>query len=358
MKPYSLMLCTALALSACSGDGTNPFMKDEEPAPAPAEPETEPFALPGTSDPQATDPIQRREARAEDSSGTDYGNGFANDFAYDSASDTFQVEGLAFDGDNPPYQYTRGTAVTTLSKPGNSLYAVYEAPTTVPDFLTNSPISQLQHRVIYGVSDTGQTEFAVVRTGSYVGYGFGGFIYQRNNSVVMPTSGQASYGGDYAGLRDFDGSGGLEYVTGDADVAIDFEGFLNNCSGATCADAVRLRISNREIFDVNGNNITATYLAAANSNVPTGFSPITALETITTKIGPNVMTENGEATGEVFTSRFGDTHLEGNYYLVMSGDHTSGAGGEIVGIVVLEGEDPRGSGITERETGAFIVKRR
>ena len=49
-------------------------------------------------------------------------------------------------------------------------------------------IDQLQHKAIYAISTSGATEVAVIRTGGYVNYGFGGYIYQRNNgnSVVIP----------------------------------------------------------------------------------------------------------------------------------------------------------------------------
>ncbi|MBK8440173.1 MAG: hypothetical protein IPL38_12055 [Rhodobacter sp.] len=54
-------------------------------------------------------------------------------------------------------------------------YQVYEAAAVVNDPLTLRPIPQFQHRLIAGVSTSGQTEFAIVRTGAYAGYGFGGF---------------------------------------------------------------------------------------------------------------------------------------------------------------------------------------
>lgn len=42
----------------------------------------------------------------------------------------------------------------------------------------------------------------------------------------------------------------------------------------------------------------------------------------------------------------------------MAGDHTpGGTGGEIVGIIVVEGNERRAPGTTFRETGGFIVER-
>ncbi len=76
-----------------------------------------------------------------------------------------------------------------------------------------------------GSAGTGRTEFAIVRTGAYRDFGFGGFVMKRNDNVVLPSSGQAAYTGDYGAVRDFSGATGLEYVTGDMDIAIDFEDF-------------------------------------------------------------------------------------------------------------------------------------
>ena len=64
---------------------------------------------------------------------------------------------------------------------------------------------------------------------------------------------------------------------------------------------------------------------------------------------------NGEITGEAFSTAAGETFESGNYYAVMSGDHRTG--GELVGVIVVEADDPRGHNITVRETGGFIVNR-
>ncbi|MFD1510687.1 hypothetical protein [Lacimonas salitolerans] len=215
----------------------------------------------------------------------------------------------------------------------------------------------MEHRALYGVSTSGNTEFAIVRTGSYIQYGFGGFVYQRSGGVVLPQEGQATYSGDYGGIRDFSGAGGLEYVTGDMTVDVDFKGFRNNCSGATCADAIRGVVSNRKFFDVDGGDRTAGYITALNDDRPTGAAPVTEVPTIRFEVGPNVMDGNGEATGNAFSTAFGDQLDEGNYYIVLSGDHTAGDGGEIVGVVVVESDDPRFTDVTVRETGGFILER-
>jgi hypothetical protein len=385
--PLVLGICL---LAACSG---NPFAPDTTngsaggtPPPATTPPETTSPAPtpptidqisgtalpPGTASPTPTSAIVRLEATG---SGDYDGNGFARGFRYvaptpDGGGDTFYVEGLAFDGGQPDgTAYTRVTIAPDTPLPLGTGFAAYEGPSTVPDFLTGDTIDQLQHRAIYGVSTSGRTQFAIVRTGAYSGYGFGGFIYQRNDTgdgigVVMPslpTQGQATYSGPYAGLRDFNGTGGLEYVTGAARMDIDFGGFSGNCTAARCADAVRLSVTGRQIFNEAGEDITEAVWTAINTERSASLS---ALPVLRFKIGTGVLTANGEITGSIdstFTNNEGRgvVYEEGNYYAIMAGDHTTlaGGGGEVVGIVVVEGEASHRGGATFRETGGFIVQR-
>ena len=300
---------------------------------------------PGTASPTRRSGIFRREPLDAEA-----GNGYANDFRYDAATDTFFVDGLAFDGSQPGgVPYARAT-------PGSlgGRYALYEAPATFTDPINGAPIGQFQHRALYGVSDSGQTEFAIVRTGNYIEYGFGGFLYQRNEGVTLPREGQATYTGAYGAIRDFDGQGGLEYASGRMQVDVDFSGFRNNCDGTVCADAVRGYVFDRAIFDIDGNDVTQEYLDALNEDNDTAAVDLPILQF---RIGPSVMTVNGEVTGEAFSTFAGSTLEAGNYYAILSGDHTSAPGGEIVGVIVVESDDPRFQSVTVRETGGFIVNR-
>ena len=308
---------------------------------------------PGTESPRPSSAIFRREAFD-----AEIGNGFLRVARYDSENDQFFVEGLGFDGDQPDGQAFSRSDPGTL---GNS-YALYEAPPLFPDSVTGTPIPQFEHRAVYGISESGETEFAIVRTGAYINYGFGGFMYQRNGSVVLPLEGQGTYQGDYAAIRDFDGRGGLEYAEGIARVDVDFSGFRGNCSEAECDNAVRGRIFDRKLYDTAGNDITRAYLDALSANnegVALSQMPILSF-----KIGPNVADLNGEITGNALavsteanlTSNLSDA---GTYYIVMAGDHTAAPGGEMVGVVVVENDDPRfGEGVRVRETGGFIAVRR
>ncbi len=344
------MLGLALILSACGG--TNPFR--EEPVVTPVvEPDPDtgtPIAgdrtlPPGTSSPSAATGLFRREPTSDE----DAGNGTLQTITR-LPNDTFAVTGLAFDGGNT---YTRTGPVTSLGP-----YAVYEAANLYPDQVTNTAINQLTHRALYGVSPTGDVGFAIVRTGAYVGYGFGGFVYQRNGSVTLPTTGQATYAGAYAGLRDFDGVGGLEYSTGTMRIDIDFDAFTGQTGAAQAA--VKGSVTNRQIFDINGNPVTRTILDALEAEHGLQYDSLPA---IIFEIGPNVMDSNGEIVGNhansLNTSTGAIEFETGQYYAILSGDVTQGTASNIVGIIVTTSTaDERFTGdVTVRETGGFILGR-
>lgn len=343
MNSAKTFLAACLLLAACDG---NPFTPEE----APVDPGTDPgtgidsdrVLPPGTANPTRSSGIFRREPTSE--AGGNTGDGYVGDVAYDSTTDTFTVDGLAFDGGNV---YERGSSVGSLGP-----FAVYEADSLYFDDVTGKPISQFGHRALYGVSASGNTEFAIVRTGAYVPYGYGGFIYQRNGSVTLPTSGQATYQGDYAGIRDFDGAGGLEYSQGDMTISIDFNDFNEG-------SAVAGQVTNRAIFDINGNDITSDVINALNAD---NEASLTSLPTLVFSVGPGALDANGEMTGKLSSSFTGADgaavgYEAGNYYAVLSGDATQGGEDEIVGVIVVEAQDPRYEGVTVRETGGFILYR-
>lgn len=346
-----------VALVSGCGDG-QPFFDEEvvdtpDPTTDPTDPTTDPGIdgdgsippgtdqPPGTENPSVDTSIFRYEAE------NDAGGGYVQDVSYDAATDTFTVDNLAFDGFN---SYTRDTVVATLSDTGNpTVYAVYEGAETVQDSLTGNTIDQFQYRAIYGVSantvvvdgvELPQSRFAIVRTGSYVDYGFGGFVYERNGSVVLPTTGQAVYLGDYAGIRVFQNAGGVEYVTGEMEIAIDFDDFNDG-------DAVRGVIYDREFFEEDG---TAIPLGTDPGQLPDA--------NVTFAVGPNSTTENGEISGGLSSYTLDENGVvtvyeSGTYYGIIGGPNAD----EVVGIVVLESEDPRVEGVNVQETGGFILYR-
>lgn len=335
-----LLLCTVLV--GCGGD-TAPFgepVVEEEVVLPPEETIGSDRTLPpGTASPQPNTTIFRKEPQ------TPEGNGFATGVSYNAADDTFTVDNLPFDGGaDTPY---RRVVVRDFGE-----YAVYEAVEQFPDALTDELISQFRHRAIYGVSRSGNTEFAIVRTGDYVNFGFGGFVYERNGTVTLPSQGQAFYTGKGVGLRDYDGRGGLEYTTSDVDIAIDFDDF--NAETGRYEGAVNGVVKNRRIFDLDGTEITDLVLARINASANTSMTSIpTAVFTVST----NALDTNGEITGEI-SSRYITNDGQfvqfetGTYYGIVSGDNAE----ELVGIVVAEtSSDPNAS--TLRDTTGFTIYR-
>jgi hypothetical protein len=336
-----LMLCTFLV--GCGG-GDAPFGEDATDGDSSADGsiESDRVVPPGTASPKPDDSLFRKEALDGES-----GNGFAEGVRYIAEDDTFYVDNLPFDGgDDTPY--IRGQAVGSLGA-----YAVYEAVEQYPDTLTGAAINQTTHRAVYGVSRTGNTEFAIIRTGGYVQYGFGGFVYERNGSVNMPTNGQGLYNGQGAGLRDFNSIGNLEYTTSDVQFVIDFDDF--NAGTGRYEGAVEGYVFNRRVFDIDGNEVTNDILERVGE---ANNAELRKLPTVRFVITPNSLDENGELTGDVF-STFGDlsgqavTYEEGKYYGVLSGDNAE----ELVGVIVTEtGIDPiSGDGV--RETNGFTIYR-
>ncbi|MCB5409918.1 hypothetical protein [Pseudogemmobacter faecipullorum] len=329
-RPVFISAALVITLTACGGG--NPF---REPTPGPIpEPGGDVTSgitgLPGTATPGAGAPIRRREARA---SGT--GNGYVSDVSYNAVADTFTVEGLAFDGGNV---YRRDRSVNLGSE-----ISAYASDALAYDPTTGSPIPQLTHRAVYGKAASG-SYFAIVRTGAYVDYGFGGFVYERAGGFSLPPAdgagkrGQGNFTGEYAGLRDFSGPGapGLEFTRGDMRMAIDFDDF-NDGHGVNAV------ISNRRVYDINGADITAVVAGALPG------SPA-ALPVISFAIGPNVTDSSGEMAGRVVV----DSTAAGNYYAVLGGAGAT----EVVGIIALTPTpDGRTTGVTVRETGGFVLTR-
>lgn len=325
MKRFFLVTASILSLVAC-GDGTNPIVNNGT---------EDDLDLPdGTEYTAAGSPIERYEAQGEN------GNGYAQSITYNAANDTFSVDNLPFDGDNT---YARDGTVPTLGG-----FGVYAADAIFPDSVTGAPIDQNYHRALLLQGDTG-TQVAIVRTGSYRDYGFGGFLYSRDGGVELPETGQAKFTGGYAGLRDFQGLGGLEYVSGTAVGEIDFDDF-NEGNG------VQIVISNRQVFNANGVNITDQITDGMSGDQMPDLYSVTS---------PNVMDEAGEMTSgmrSAYIDLSGELvqYEQGSYYALVSG---TGADMEMAGVIVVEGEDPRSNyiswyeGIIVRETGGFILER-
>lgn len=369
MKPLPLIALMA-ALAGC-GNTTNPLFETEGHVGG---------VLPGTEVPSANRDIVRYEPENSETNG-----GYVRSVEFNRASDTITVDGLAFDGDDT---YERADGSTYEPFPTLGGYRVYAADEEVPDFLDGTAVQQIQeYRAIVARSQnrvsvtTGsgenattvrepRTELTIIRTGGYADFGFGGFVYQRRGGVVLPTRGQAQFEGEYAGLRVFRGVRSqeyatdheIQYVTGDMRVQMDMVGFGN---GVTLNGQIR----NRRFYEADG---TAQTIDGTPWNgICDGCTVAPTVNFVITPDG-DMFDENGEATGEVlsqFVDSFGGTvdYEEGNYYLVIAGDTTDpDDGGEIAGVIVMEGIDASdgyydggsdGRPVVMQETGGFILYR-
>jgi hypothetical protein len=367
MKPTKYVILTTLLLSACGG---NPWLKTSTTV-TPDTGTTDTGGIttdgglpPGTTTPTAATTISRYEPAGKATSGGDSGNGYVKKVSYNSTDDTFKVDNLAFDGDNAFGRATPGALPGTSSafvggvQTASSTYSLFDGKAALPDSVTGTLIGQLQHRAIYGVSSDGLVKFAIVRTGNYVDYGFGGFIYSREGGVTLPAEGagtgayrgQAHFEGKSAGLRDFKASTGMEMASADMSMDIDFDDF-NDGNG------VKGLLSNRKVYNLDGTEITSDIISALNTNNNTTLN---ALPQLNFTIGPGVMNDNGELVGllsSYYQTSTGslDTFESGKYYALVSG---AGGAQKVVGVLVVEGDDPRWSGVGVRETDGFILVRK
>jgi hypothetical protein len=250
--------------------------------------------LPGTEAPSPDAGIFRYED-----------SGLVTDVSYNAANYTFTVDNLGFDGAS-----TYQRADVPLLNLGTT--RVFAADAVVNDPLTGEPISQINpYRALYGdsrnqVDGEARTSFAIVRNPSY---GSGGFVYERNGGVVIPTTGQAKFTGQYAGVCVSDNPNYLEYTTGNMSMDIDFEGFNAN-------DAVKGRITDRRATIENGDAVTL-------------------LPNVERIIGlSSALNENGEITSDVYS-----TDETGTFNGILAGDTTKSQGEEIVGIITLNSND-------------------
>ena len=342
-------ISTCALLTAC-GDGQPFFEVDEGTVPDVQ------IELDGTENPEASNSISRIEPGQVTEDGrliaNENGGGLVRSVSYDADTDTYSIDNLAFDGDEQT-PFTRSTVFPTLGG-----YPIFAAAINVPDSVTSAPIDQIapyiaitgRSAVINPEGSDGEfeprTTFAVVRTGGYADFGFGGFVYARNGDVILQTEGQAEFVGQYTGVRVSDPRGGLEYTTGDAKVAFDFDDFnLNN--------GVKGIVDNRQLFDEDG------------VEIPLFFGTDDLLKNLEFVVlqGVDTLLPTGEMTGEVVSVRLNESGITapyeiGNYYAILAGDLTTATdGGELVGVIVVESEDPRFEGVTVQESGGFLLPR-
>lgn len=333
--------------------------------------------------------LARTEAR-------DGASGFAEEFIINDTDDTLEIDNLAFDGLNV---YTRGGDVSAgnggpkLSDLGT--IAVYHGDVITPDFLTGNPVDQQDPYVaLYDESDViimdpipdgatpeeiaaieaaarPRSSVVAVRTGAYTGFGFGGFGYDRAGDTVIATTGQATFNGDYGGLRVIDQFPELLITEGDVSIDIDFDDFN---SGA----GLKGEITNRQAFVADGRPYptftgvdireanTADFageIAALGDDFQFGIVQLPDLPFVV-RGGGETIKDNGEISGEIRNRYVNpdsgrvEVYEDGFYFAIIAGDTTDeDDGGEVVGIVKVEAPDNRFLDVTAQETGVFIATR-
>ena len=359
MSAVRFPLLAALLLSACGG---NPLSGADDGAggggsSAPVEGSVSTLST-TTTTPAASGSVERHEVKKLGTDGRALdGNGYAfqdGEIRYDAGTDTFEVDNLAFDGDNV---YARANAPTPYI---SSEVRAFRGDTTAVDAETGATVDQFTYRALYGSSATGRGQFAIVRTGSYADYGFGGFVYKRNGGVVLPTTTSFSrYEGSYTGLRDQSGGTAdgnkLTYVAGDMTIEINWDDFNATSANTGVGSGVTGFVENRRIYSLGGVDITDDILTLINEDRGLDATPISALPTLVFAVGPGVLDANGEMEGEVsssiITSDGGSEVFDsGKYYAVLSGDDAD----EIVGVLVVTSDI---ASTTVRETGGFLLYR-
>jgi hypothetical protein len=236
-----------------------------------------------------------------------------NNVSYNAATDTLTLNNIPFDDPNNAYERIATEAFT------NGFDAYQSAPA--------AGSQELQYFAVFRRSDSGRTQVAAAGTGTYISFGFGGAGAQRLSvNPSLPNTGIYTYAGEYAGVRTTIVPGApsntVEYVTGDADLAADFNDFdvvgnVGNAVGGT--------IENRQVYDTDGVLIGALagYLTLANGSIDRSTGTILS-STVSEVVGGTIV-------------------RSGNWNGVLAGP----GGTEIAGVLFVEGDDIR-------ETGGFI----
>lgn len=161
--------------------------------------------------------------------------------------DALYIDNVPFDGvaDLP---YIPSQRFTT-SQDGVGLF---RSIMTVKDPISDEDIDQLRYYALYGKSETGATEFVIVKSDSYIGEGFGGHIFQRNQydgagnliTFAAPDGTQAKFMGKYDGFRVQTNGGFMTATRGDVEFVFDFDDFNDD-------PAVYFFATNRQMVGVD-----------------------------------------------------------------------------------------------------------
>lgn len=244
-------------------------------------------------------------------SGTTTCSGEVNSFAYNPTTDVVTINNLPFDlgGD-----YARDPSLDRLGFRGYRNNAGAE-----------------QYVALFATDLAEQVAAGVVGTDGYVGFGYGGTMYS-STGASLPQNGEATFQGDYAGIRVTRDEPSLADVaigtsTGTVHLRMDFDDF-------DVIGAIDVSIIGRQAFDSTGAGIGALPDLAATTTQHDGI-----------KIKSTSVVEAGTGAGD------GQGTLEG----IFGGTIGSGLNGKIAGVIVIQGTDPLATTRTVMERGAFIA---
>ncbi|MGH1452077.1 MAG: hypothetical protein ACRBBV_02810 [Paracoccaceae bacterium] len=282
MKRAVFAVMVTGALSACGGDGTNPF-DDPVEVTEPTTGETEEVST--------LDPNVREDSRFL----FDPENKLTmNAVSYDATANELVINNLPFDG--PDQRYT-----AYGSRNGADFYASQKTQTT----------GQIQHYAVYVAS--GDMQAFAAAGAEWNDFGFGGANVRRNDFALPGGVGEYVYLGTYAGVRTYSDRGGLDLVTGDTRLLLDI---LDFDPDGGVQGAITGRVTNRVRTRPGGPAVLA--------NLPTLY-----LQTVTFNSDDGTF-EGGIAT----TYDFDGVVREDGTYDGMIG----GAAGENLGVAsVIEG---------------------
>ncbi|SDN46649.1 hypothetical protein SAMN05216196_101621 [Lutimaribacter pacificus] len=181
MKSYSLLLCAALALTACSGDGTNPFDKDDEDT-------TDQTS--GTGDDNTADTADIPDSLRGD----------LERLVYDSATQTLTITGVNLASGDYEAAYTRDPSLDIYDPGGNLAYVAYATQ--------SDPLDRPAMAFVMESGNSSSVRGGMVITGGQFNRYFGGTFYERDGDYTPPASGLVSYAGTYVGGTNIHDTGG------------------------------------------------------------------------------------------------------------------------------------------------------
>ena len=233
-------------------------------------------------------------------------SGEVNVFTYNSTTDEVKINNLPFDLDGT---YVRNTA---FDRNGFQGYV-------------NSSGSK-SYVALFSASLASTVSSGVVGTDEYINYGYGGTMYA-STGATLPSHGEATFDGNYAGLRTYEGdSTAIGTSDGTIHMQMDFDDF-------DVVGAIDIIINDRHAYDNSGALIgDLPYL----SGTTTQHTGIKINSTTVTEVNPD-------------SSLGGSGTLEG----IFGGNIAAGTG-EIAGVVVITSPDTA-SGLNVKERGAFIA---